>query len=129
MLFQTCINFFLVLNTKEDFFLFAGPNQLPGEKKKTRPTLGTGNCSVNTLFKITFIFNRRKKAGKELDKSHTSCKLCRIKLKYFGKYKIFKYAASSGTHLFSLVLCNVNKIYCTLILHGSLLCIFKAKYL
>jgi len=22
--------------------------------------------------------------GKELDKSHTTCKLCRIKLKYFG---------------------------------------------
>jgi len=65
---------------------------------------------------------------KDLDKSHTSCKLCRIKLKYFGNTThlrshitrfhpeeekhsavpvvviiliYYKYAASSGTHLFS----------------------------
>jgi len=49
-----------------------------------------------------------------------------ITLAFFKEVQGSKFKeASSGT---LLVLCDGNEIYCMLILYGSLLCTFKAKY-
>ncbi len=68
---QTCINFFLVLNKKEDILknvgnqTVAGPIVFNSKKKKKSKYYGSqrGPATVwlPTFFKITFMFNRRKK--------------------------------------------------------------------